>query len=78
MTTTTKAPKALTFRQARDLPGACFVLLTDGGEVDQICYSHGEAMRERKDLEAMGCTVTVRAFRTPGEAEQWVDHKRGY
>jgi hypothetical protein len=54
-----------------------WVILADG-DVDQICYSEREARREKRDLEAMGYAVKIKAFATVAEAEQFEDKRRGY
>jgi G:T/U-mismatch repair DNA glycosylase len=45
-------------------------LLIANDEPDQICYTKRSADKERKELEAMGCTVIVLPMVTPGAAEE--------
>lgn len=52
-----------------------FVVIADG-EVDQIVETRALANREKRDLERMGCAVTIKGFASMGDAETWAD-KRG-
>lgn len=65
----------MTIATAADL--LAYVIITDGGTVDQICYSKAEATKEAKDLRAMGCTVKVKPM-SWSAAEEYADRKRGY
>lgn len=44
-----------------------FAVVTDGREIDQIVETRALAQREKRDLEGMGCEVSIRSF--PDEAE---------
>jgi len=58
-----------------------FVLVTGEGlarEVDQIVETKAIANREAKDLRAMGCIVTIKAFPSWEEAEAYEAKIRGW
>lgn len=51
-----------------------YVIIADD-EVDQIVETKELAMREKRDLVAMGCAVRLHRFDTMAEAEEWADLK---
>jgi len=58
--------------------GPCWAVLVDG-DIDQVCGTRADALRERKDLIAMDCgKVTVRRFETWADAHAYEDKRRGY
>lgn len=59
---------ALPALTAKVTPQAWLLIAND--EPDQICYTERTAKKERKDLEAMGCTVIMLPMVTPGAAEE--------
>lgn len=54
-----------------------YCIIADG-EFDQVCCSYLEAHRERRDLQAMGCTVRIREVSSWDEANALEERMRGY
>ena len=42
----------------RTTPTTAYILIADG-TLDQVCETNADARRERKDLQGMGCQVSV-------------------
>ena len=55
----------------------CFAVFTDGYELDQICDTHKQAMKEARDLRKMGCGVKVLGFFNEQEACAYADKRAG-
>ena len=51
-----------------------YVIIADN-EVDQIVETKAIALREKRDLVDMGCTVRLHKFDTMAEAEEWAELK---
>lgn len=54
-----------------------YVIIADG-TIDQIVEGKEQLIKERRDLRAMGCTVTSKEFPSWAEAEAYETKKRGW
>lgn len=51
-----------------------YMIIADG-ELDQVCETEATMKREKRDLQKMGCVVTVKRFATWEELNAYADKR---